>query len=58
MGKKGGKRLSKRQVADAIQALFQAHPNETYSLKQVFKTLRLDTHPAKMLAVDVLEEMA
>ena len=58
MGKKGSKRLSKRQVADAIQALFQAHPNETYSLKQVFKTLRLDTHPAKMLAVDVLEEMA
>ena len=58
MGKKGGKRISKRQVAEAIQALFQAHPNETYSLKQVFKALRLDTHPAKMLAVDVLEEMA
>ncbi len=58
MGKRGGKRLSKREVADAIQALFQAHPNETYSLKQVFKALRLDTHPAKMLAVDVLEEMA
>jgi len=56
--KKGGKRLSKRQVADAVQGLFQAHPGEAMSLKQVFKTLRLDTHPAKMLAVDVMEEMA
>ena len=58
MAKRGGKRLSKREVADAIQALFGAHPNETYSLKQVFKALHLDTHPAKMLAVDVLDEMA
>jgi ribonuclease R len=58
MGRKGGKRLSKREVADAVQALFQAHPNEAFTLKQVFKALRLDTHPAKMLAVDVLDEMA
>ena len=58
MGKRGGKRLSKREVAEAIQGLFQAHPNETFTLKQIFKSLRLDTHPAKMLAVDVLEEMA
>jgi len=58
MGKSGGKRFSKREVADAIQALFGAHPNETFSLKQVFKALHLDTHPAKMLAVDVLDEMA
>ena len=58
MGKNGGKRLSKREVAEAVQGLFQAHPNEVFTLKQVFKSLRLDTHPAKMLAVDVLEEMA
>ena len=58
MGKRGGKRLSKRELADALQALFQAHPNETFTLKQIFKSLRLDTHPSKMLAVDILEEMA
>ena len=56
--KRGGRRLSKRQVADAVQALFQAHPGETLSFKYIFKTLKLDTHPAKMLAVDVMEEMA
>ena len=50
--------MSKRQVADAVQALFQAHPGEALSFKYIFKTLKLDTHPAKMLAVDVMEEMA
>ena len=56
--KKGGKRFSKRQVSDALQGLFQAHPGEALSFKQIFKALKLDTHPAKMLAVDVMEEMA
>ena len=56
--KKGGKRSTKRDVADALQGLFQANPGETLSLKQIFKSLRLNTHPQKMLAVDVLEEMA
>ena len=50
--------MSKRQVADAVQALFQAHPGEALNFKYIFKTLKLDTHPAKMLAVDVMEEMA
>ena len=58
MGKKnGGKRLSKRAVADALQGLFTASPNETFSLKYIFKALKLDTHPAKMLAIDALDEM-
>jgi len=58
MGKnKGGKRLSKRAVADALQGLFTASPNETLSLKQIFRTLKLTTHPAKMLAIDALDEM-
>ena len=56
--KRGGKRLSKRQVADMLQALFQAHPGDSFTLKQIFKALHLDTHPAKMLAVDALDEMA
>ncbi len=59
MGKKrGGRRLNKNIVADMVQALFQAHPGETLTLKQIFKALKLDTHPAKMLAIDVIDEMA
>ena len=56
--KKGGQRLTKRQVMEMLQTLFQQHPNETFSFKQIFKALKLDTHPAKMLAIDAMEEMA
>ncbi|MDO4161256.1 MAG: ribonuclease R [Prevotellaceae bacterium] len=58
-GKKGGKkRLTKKIVGEMLQNLFMQHPNETLSFKQIFKILRLDTHPAKMLAVDTMEDMA
>ena len=56
--KKGGKRLGKKQIGEMLQTLFQQNPNETFSLKQVFKALKLDTHPVKMMAVDLMEEMA
>jgi len=56
--KKGGQRLTKKQVMEMLQTLFQQHPNETFSFKQIFKALKLDTHPAKMLAIDAMEEMA
>ena len=57
-GKKGGKSYTKRQVEEMLMALFSAHPGQTLTFKEIFKALRLDTHPAKMLAVDVMEEMA
>lgn len=56
--KKGGKRMSKKQVVEALQNFFETNPNETYSFKQIFRSLRFDTHPLKMLAIDVMEEMA
>ena len=56
--KKGGKRLNKKQIAEILQTLFQQNPNETFSFKQIFKALKLDTHPTKMLAIDLMEEMA
>ena len=56
--KKGGKRLNKRALVEMIQTLFQQNPNETFSFKQVFKNLKLLTHPSKMMAVDTMEEMA
>ena len=56
--KKGGKRMSKKQVAEALQGLFSAHPGDTFTLKYIFKQLGFNTHPLKMLAVDTLDEMA
>ena len=57
-GKKGGKRLSKHVLEDMLTGFFRTQPNETFSFKQIFKALHLDTHPLKMLAIDIMEEMA
>lgn len=56
--KKGGKRLTKKQLAEQLTSFFQSQSNETYSFKEIFRALKLKTHPAKMLAIDVMEEMA
>ena len=57
-GGKGRKRLNKKQIIDKLQDFFLENPEKQYSFKEIFRALRLDTHPAKMLAVDVMEEMA
>ena len=44
-------------IAEMLQTFFQQNPNEVFSFKQIFKALKLDTHPAKMLAIDTMDEM-
>ena len=56
--KKGGKRIGKKQVVELLEDLFQRHPNATLSFRQIFKALKFDTYPLKMLTVNTLEEMA
>ena len=50
--------MNKKQVSEALQRFFQESPDTTFSFKQIFKSLKLDTHPLKMLAIDIMEEMA
>lgn len=57
-GKKGGKRMSKKQLSEKLEGFFSTQPGQTFGLKEVFRSLRLDTHPLKMLAIDIMEEMA
>ena len=45
-------------LVEMLQTLFQQNPNETFSFKQIFRNLKLSTHPAKMLAVETMDEMA
>jgi ribonuclease R len=45
-------------LVELLQTLFQQNPNESFSFKQIFKNLKLSTHPAKMLAVETMDEMA
>ena len=56
-GKKGGKRMTRGQLTEKLEAFFNSHPGETMSFKTIFRELHLDTHPLKMLAIDVMEEM-
>ena len=57
-GKKGGKRMNKKQMTEALVTLFQSLPNEDLTFQTIFKQLHLDTHPLKMLAIDVMEELS
>ena len=57
-GKNKGKRMTKKQMVELVSALFQQNPATSFSMKQIFKLPHLDTHPAKMLCVDILEDMA
>jgi len=57
-GKKGGKRYNKKQITEMLETLFSSNPGTNFSFKDVFKQLHLDTHPAKMLAIDTMEELA
>ena len=56
--RKGGKRMSKKQMSASLEKLFTSQPDKALTLKDIFRTLHLDTHPLKMLAMDILEEMA
>ena len=57
-GRKGGKRMTKKQISERLHDFFAAQPGKTLSFKEIFRALKLDTHPLKMLAIDTMEEMA
>lgn len=57
-GKKGGKRLTKKELSKRLVEFFADNAERTLSFKEIFRSLHLDTHPLKMLAIDIMEEMA
>ncbi len=57
-GKKGGKRMTKKELTPVLMDFFRQEPGKTFSFKEIFKRLKLNTHPLKMLAIDIMEEMA
>lgn len=59
MGKqrKGGKRMTSKQLTQLLEDLFTSQSGKTLTLKDIFQTLHLNTHPLKMLAIDILDEL-
>ena len=56
--RRGGKRMTKKQLAEVLEAFFSSQPDKTLTLKEIFHSLRLNTHPLKMLAMDIMDEMS
>lgn len=56
--KGGKKRLTKKQLAAQLQQLFEEHPDTVFTYKEIFRQLHLNTHPLKMLAIDILDELS
>ena len=57
-GKAGGRYPRKKELASMVIELFERHSGEDLDAKRIFRDLRLTTPPAKMLCMDVLEELA
>ena len=50
--------MSKKQLCERLQNFFTSQPGKKLSFKEIFRALKLDTHPLKMMAIDIMEEMA
>jgi len=48
---------NKRQLVQLLMNLFQENPNKEFGLKDLFKVLKLKTHPLKLLCTDVLDDL-
>ena len=55
--KQGARRLNKQQLGEQVMQLFQARANEIIDIKTIFRELHLNTHPAKLLCMDVLDDL-
>lgn len=55
--KQSAPRQTKKDIASALRALFEAHPGESFEMRRLYSLLALKTHPAKLLCADVIEDM-
>ena len=55
--KQGGHRLNKSRLTELVMDLFQAHAGEVVDIKTIFRELHLNTHPGKLLCMDVLDDL-
>jgi len=53
----GKSHVNKRELAAQVMNLLQRGAGEKFSMKRVFQQLSLSSHPARMLCVDVLNEL-
>ena len=49
--------ISKKELTRQLSELFEQHQSEPLELRRIFRDLSLTTHPAKMLCMDVLDDL-
>ncbi len=54
---KAGSHVRKSDLAAQLTAYFEAHQGEVVDIKTIFRELSLKTHPAKILCMDVIDEL-
>ena len=55
--KQGARRLNKQMLSELVMDLFQHRAGEVIDIKTIFRELHLNTHPAKLLCMDVLDDL-
>lgn len=55
--KKAGKRMTKQDMTNVLFDFFHASPGKSFTLKYLFSELHFNTHPMKMLCMDILSEL-
>ncbi len=55
--KKGGKHINKKTLTERLTSLFQQNEGKSLELHAIFRELNLDTHPLRMLCMDILKEL-
>ena len=50
-------KLTKKELRERVLNYLRSHSRESFTLKQLFSGLRLTAHPAKLMLVDILNEM-
>ena len=57
-GKKtGGRHLNKWQMTEQVRNLFEEHAGELVDIKTVFRELHINTHPGKLLCMDIIDDL-
>ena len=52
------RRTNKQDLTQMLTQLFMEQPEKVFSFKEIFRELRLNTHPLKMLAIETMEDLA
>jgi ribonuclease R len=56
--KKSGKRMKKQAIVEAMIAVFQSSPKESFNYKQICKIIGVESQVQKLLVVDILYDLA